>query len=42
MAASLAFFAQAGVTGEGPYRNLQDHLADPLRENLLFTLLYKI
>lgn len=30
MVAMVAFAAQAGATGKGPYRNLLDYMADPL------------
>jgi hypothetical protein len=35
MAASLAFIAQAAVTGEGPLVNLRDHLRSPFTENVV-------
>jgi len=38
MMATLGFFVQAAVTGEGPYANWTKHLADPFGYNLLTIL----
>lgn len=38
MVAVLGFFLQSMVTGEGPFQNLLDHLADPTGANILTNL----
>lgn len=38
MLAVFGYGAQAVITGEGPWKNLQDHLADPTGHNLLTNL----
>lgn len=40
MVAMLGLFAQAAATRDGPYKNLLDHLFDPLNENILTNLPY--
>lgn len=35
MIACFAYGAQATITQEGPYKNLLDHLADPVNNNII-------